>query len=809
MNLWQDVRYGERLLRKSPGFSATAILTLALGIGATTAVFSVCDALLWSPISLPHLETLAMVGQRNSDDPNEFDDATPADLEDVRRDHTALQSLATWDDGLANLAGAGGEPERVIQGLTSANFFDVLGVQPALGRAFQAGEDQPGRERELILSDRLWRRRFGADATIVGKTIRLDDQNFLVIGVMPASFDFPMATELWTPYALTPEQRGSRRSNLLQGAVRLKPGRTLEQAAAELANIGAHLEKSYPDTDKNRHLVLWDARRYLVDRETEEYMIMLLGSVLFVLLIACMNVANLQFARATARMREVAVRTALGASRSRVIAQLVTESVLLAVAGAALGLLVALWGMNMIRGGMPPEIERYILGWKDIQLNGRALLVTLGAALLTGILAGLAPAWQCSRPNLTSALKEGGRGGSTGSSRHRLRNILVAAEVALAVVLLVGAGLMVRGFRTLVDNGEQIEPATLLTMRLAITDNKYHQPHQVLGFYREVLDRIRAIPGVQSAAAVTALPYSGHSNARDFTIEGRPVDPGNVPNGMYQVASPSYFETLHVPLRAGRLLSESDGPHAPKVAVISERMAQRWWSNESPLGKRIRLGGPDSQSPWLTIAGVVGNIAHTPYDRQPRRVIYVPYQQAPALWMDIGVRTAGDPLRVAPAVTAAIRSVDREQPITNMQTMAKAIHNHAIGLNYMAVLMGIFGALALCLSAIGVYGVMAYLVAEQTRDIGIRMALGAARQDVLGMIFRRGMTTVAAGLGVGLPLAWAFARLMSSLVFGVTAGDPATFVSIPLALIVAAALAIYVPARRAMHIDPIVALRYE
>jgi putative ABC transport system permease protein len=809
MNLWQDIRYGERLLRKSPGFSATAILTLALGIGATTAVFSVCDALLWRPISLPHLETLAMVGQRIGDDPDEFNSATPADLEDVRRGHTAFQNLTTWQTGRANIAGAGSEPERVLQALTSANFFDVLGVQPALGRAFQAGEDQPGREREVILSDLLWRRRFGTDPSIVGKTILLDDQNHLVTGVMPASFDFPLATELWTPHALTAEQRGSRRANLLEGAVRLKPGRTLEQAASELTGIGARLEKSYPDTNKNRHLILWDARRYLVDRTTSQYLIMLLGSVLFVLLIACVNVANLQFARATARLREVAVRTALGASRSRVIVQLVTESVLLAVAGAALGLLVAQWGMHMIKGGMPPEVERFILGWKDISLDARALLFTAVAALLSGILAGLAPAWQCSRPNLTDALKEGGRGGSTGGSRHRLRNILVTAEVALAVVLLVGAGLMVRGFRTLVDKGEKLEPETLLTLRLAITDNKYHQPHQVLGFYREVLDRIRAIPGVRSAAAVTALPNTGHSNERNFTIEGRPADPGNVPNGTYQVTSPSYFETLHVPLRAGRLLSESDGPDAPKVALISERMAQRWWSNESPLGKRIRLGRPDSQSPWLTIAGVVGDIAYNPYDRQPRRVIYVPYQQAPALFMDIGVRAAGDPLRVAPAVTAAIRSVDREEPITDMQTMAKVIHNRAIGLNYMAVLMGIFGVLALGLSAIGVYGVMAYLVSEQTHEIGIRMALGAERQNVLGMVFRRGMTTVAAGLGVGLPVAWAFARLMSSLVFGVTAGDPATFVGIPLALIATAALAIYVPARRAMLIDPIVALRYE
>ena len=342
--------------------------------------------------------------------------------------------------------------------------------------------------------------------------------------------------------------------------------------------------------------MVWPARRFLVDSDTQQYLIMLLGSVLFVLLIACVNVANLQFARATGRLREVAVRTALGASRWRVIAQLVTESVLLSVGGAVLGLLVAKWGMGVIRGGMPPEIERYILGWKDIQLDSRALPFTLAAAVVSGILAGLAPAWQCSRPNLTDALKEGGRGGSAGGARHRLRNILVAAEVALAVVLLVGAGLMVRGFRKLVDNGERLEPATLLTMRLAITDNKYHEPHQRIAFYRDVLDRIRALPGVRSAAAVTALPYSDHSNGRCFTIEGRPVEPGPLPNAMYQVATPAYFELVHIPLRAGRLLGESDGADAPKVALVSQRMAERWWKNESPLGKRIKLGGADSKT---------------------------------------------------------------------------------------------------------------------------------------------------------------------------------------------------------------------
>jgi putative ABC transport system permease protein len=809
MNLWQDIRYGERMLRKSPGFAITAVLTLALGIGATTAVFSVCDSLLWKPIALPHLESLVMVLGRIPDNPNEWNSVSPPDIDDVRRQNTALENLATWDEGMANIVGAGGEPERALQALVSANFFATLGVQPVLGRGLQEGEDQPGREREVVLSDRLWRSRFAADRGIVGQNIRLDDQNFLVTGVMPASFDFPQATELWTPLALTAADRTNRRNNRLAAGARLKPGRTLEQADAEVASLSARLEKAYPDTNKGRRLMAWPARRFMVDNYTQQYLVMLLGSVFFVLLIACVNVANLQFARATGRLREVAVRTALGASRWRVIVQLMTESVLLSLAGAVFGLLIGTWGMGLIKGGMPPEIERYILGWKDIQLDGRTLLFTLAAAVISGMLAGLAPAWQCSRPNLTDALKEGGRGGSTGGARHRLRNILVASEVALAVILLVGAGLMVRGFRTMVANGARVQPATMLTMGLAITDNRYHEPHQRIAFYRDVLERIRALPGVRTAAAVTALPYAQHSERRTFTIEGRPAERDQLPSGMFQLTTPAYFDLVHIPLVAGRLLSETDGADAPKVALISQRMAERWWKNESPVGKHIRLGELESKSPWLTIVGVVGDIMHNPYGREPRRTIYVPFPQAPQLSMDIGVRTAGDPLALGPAVRAAIRAVDREQPIADLQSMEKAIHNRAIGLNYMAVLMGVFGVLALCLSAIGVYGVMAYMVAEQTHEIGIRMALGAERPSVLAMIFRRGMLTIGAGLMVGLPIAWLFARLMASLVFGVTANDAATFVSIPLALVAAASLAIYIPARRATRIDPIVALRYE
>jgi putative ABC transport system permease protein len=809
MSLAQDVRYAMRVLGKSPGFAATAVITIGLGIGATTAIFSVCDALLWKPVPLPKLDTLAMVIERGTGGLQDWNSMAPADLADVRRENSSFSSLAFWGQGLANLMGAGGEPERVSQALTSANFFDVVGVQPALGRAFQAGEDELGREREVILSDRLWKRRFGGDASILGSNIRFDDENYTVIGVMPPSYDFPIATEVWTPYAMRPEMRNSRGNHNLIVTGRLKPGSTVESAAADVQRISGRLATAYPATNTNRRLDVWPSQKFIVDPYTRQYLTMLLGAVAFVLLIACANVANLQFARATGRLREVAVRTALGASRWRVVAQLVTESVILSVTGAALGLGLAHWGVKAIRVNMPAEVEKYILGWRHMEIDSRALLFTLLAAILAGVLSGLAPAWQCSRPNLGDALKEGGRGGTASRARHRLRNILVTAEIALAVVLLVGAGLMVRGFTTLLQTGQSLDPPTLLKFRLAITTTKYREKHQVADFYRQVQERIGALPGVRSVAVVSAMPYSNHSSGQAFTIEGRQEEPGNPVVGMMQSASASYFSTVHLPLRSGRLLAESDGPETPWVAMVSEKMAARWFGKESPIGRRMKIGGPASKNQWMTIVGVVGDILHNPYDRAPRPTLYVSYQQVGTQWMDVGVRTAGDPLRLVPAITAAVRMVDPEQPVTEVETMAQAIHNRAIGLNYMAALMGIFGLLALALSAVGVYGVMAHLVNEETHEIGVRMALGASRGSVLSMVLRRGMTTTAIGLAIGLPLAYGFARLMASLIFGVSATDAASFIAIPLALVVAAAVAVLVPARRATRIDPIVALRYE
>ncbi len=810
MNLWSDIRYGMRTLRASPGFAATAVLTLAFGIGATTATFSVSDAMLWKPVPLPRLESLVMLFQRIPGEPNNWNEVTPADAEDILRQSKSLSIAASWQDGLANLGGSGGQAQRVLQALVSANFFDVMGVQPARGRAFQPGEDQPGREREVILSDRFWQRAFGGDPAVVGRTILVDDQNYVVTGIMPASFDFPLATEIWTPLALTAAQRSSRTSQNLLAAARLKPGHSIEEASAELDAIGRRLEGQYPNTNQNRRFMFWPITQFLVDGDTRQYVMLLMGSVIFVLLIACVNVANLQFARATGRLREVAVRTALGASRGRVIVQLVTESVLLSLAGAAAGLLVAYWSLGLIRGNMPAEVARYIVGWQDMKLDGRTLAFTAAAAVASGILAGLAPAWQCSRPNLTGALKEGGRGGTVGRARHLLRNVLVAAEIALAVVLLVGAGLMVRGFRSLINSGRQFDPASVLTLRMAITDNKYHEPFRRAAFYREVVDRVNALPGVQSAALATAMPYSNHSSRPNITIEGLPAERGDQPWAMNQAVSPKFFSTLHVPLRAGRLINDGDGPDAPLVAVVNERFVQKYWNGQSPLGRRFKLGMADSKNPWLTVVGVVGNIPHSPYDRNFRRMMFLPYQQAPQLWMDLGVRTAGDPLSVAPAVLSAIRAVDPEVPASDVQTLEKSIHNSAIGLNYVAAMMGVFGVLALALAAVGVYGVMAYLVSEQTHEIGVRMALGSPRGNVLAMVFRRGLITTFIGLGAGIPVAyWLATKLVASLIIGVTASDPMTFVGIPLTLIATAVLAIYIPARRAMRIDPIVALRHE
>ena len=810
MSFWQDVRFGVRTLRKSPGFTLTAVVTLALGIGVTTATYSVTDAMLWKPVPIPRLDRLATVLQRVPGDPNGWNAIAPGDFEDVRRNSSAFESLAGWQYGMANIVGADGQADRVSQILVTANFFDVLGIHPALGRTFLPGEDQPGRERVAVLSDALWNRRFGGDASILGRTIRLDDADYLVVGILPRRIQFPTNSELWTPAALTPAQRHSREASTTLGIGILKPGRTPADADAELASISKTLARQYPATNTNRRFVCWSAHDFLIGTYTKQYTLMMFASVLFVLLIACVNVANLQFARALARTREVAVRTAIGASRRRIVVQFVTESVLLSFAGAALGLLVAGWSLVVIKAGMPAEVEKYILGWKEIALDGRALAFTTLAALVAGILSGLAPAWHCARPNLAQSLKEGGRGGTAGREHHRLRDILVASEIALSVVLLVGAGLMVRGVSAMAAGDRAYEPASLLTFQMAVTESKYKEPARAAAFYRDLVEKLGAIPGVRSAAAVTAVPHSYHGTWRAFDIEGKAPREGDRPGAQVQTVTPGFFRTMRLPVLAGRPLSAADGTDTLPVAVVSETMLRRFWPGEpAPLGKRIRIETPRSTPRWFTIVGVAGDGVQSSFDRGPRPILYVSLEQMPAFSSDFVVRTAGDPMRIAPAAIAAVRSLDPAQPVSQVFTLDVLRRNEATGLLYVAAMLGVFGGLALVLSAVGVYGVMAYLVGQQTHEIGIRMALGAGKGSVLAMVFRRGLVTAAVGLVVGLGAAYLISAQLALLIWGVPAGDPPTFTAIPVLLLAASALATYVPARRAVGIDPIVALRYE
>jgi putative ABC transport system permease protein len=803
----QDLRYALRQLRLHPGFTAVAALTLALGIGSTTAIYSMIDTVMLQPQSWVQPARLTVVVQ---DVPGGHvgNPLTPADLEDIRRGATSLENLAAWNHTTSNMVDSGGQPMRAEVARVTLNFFDVVGVQPALGRAFQPGEDQPGRDREAILSDDLWRRHFGADPSIAGKSIRINGSDCMVVGVMPPKFRFPAAwRDLWVPLSMAPDLRDSRTRMVAEAAGRLKSGHTLQQLAAELKGIGERLEKQYPETNKGRRFSPWTLHRYMWGDYVPVYTSMLLGAAFFVLLIACANVANLQFARAMGRWREVAVRTALGAGRRRIVRQLITESLVLALAASTGGVLFARWALALIKAGIPAEMRHYIPTWQDIGLNPRALWFSLGAAVLSGMLAGLLPAWRCSRPNLIEAVKEGGRT-SGGRGRHRLSMVLVAGQMALAVMLLVGAGLMVRSFRGMVARQSGLDSGSLLTMRLALDESRYPTDAAVSGFYRDVVTRLAALPGVRFAAAVSALPYSRHGASYPLSIEGRPPRPGAAPTVFTQSASSGYFRALAIPLLAGRLLADADTAGALPVAVIGESTAKRWWPGEPlPIGKRIRLGPPSR--PWVTIVGVAGDIHQSALERSMQPIMYLSYLQAPNREMNVAVRTAGDALRQAPAATAAVRAVDPEQPIENIATLDGLLHQEVFVFSYMAWLMGIFGAVALLLAVVGVYGVMSYLVSRQTHEIGVRIALGAPRGRVVRAIFRRGMLATVIGLAVGLIPAFGLARLLAFAVWGVNAATPGTFAGIPLLLILAAGVAIYIPARRAVGVDPMVALREE
>jgi putative ABC transport system permease protein len=808
--LLQDIRYGFRTLLKRPSFTAIAVLTLALGIGANGVIFSTVDALLLRPLPFKDLEMMVFVWNTQPQQSIYKKYMRPADFRDYKSENQVFDELAAYRYFSINLTGSG-EPEVLMGIRVTPGFFKVLGGKAALGRTFLAEEEEPGRDLAVILSYGLWLRRFGADPNILGSTITLDGRGHTVVGIMPPDFIFPKGgAELWIPLAMTAEQFIRRDGISLRVIARLKPGVALSRAQSEMETIANRLSNQYPDTNAGIGINLVPLRDEVIDPYAPALLMTLFGAVGFVLLIACANVANLQLARSTGRYKEMAIRTALGAPRWRIIRQLLTESILLSFFGALLGLLFAIWGIKFIKANVPAEIQILVAGFKNIDIDGRVAGFSLALSVLAGVIAGLVPALQSSKPDLVEALKDGSKGGSVGSGRQRIRSLFVISEVALALVLLVGSALMVKGFRNLMRDNQGFDQNGLLTMMISLPVSKYKEPEKATNFFEKTLDRIRTVSEVDSVAAVFTPPFGGYLESGDFSIEERiSASPTDRSVSDYQIISPDYFQCMRIPLLNGRVFNEQDRKDSTKVAIISESIARRYWLNEDPIGKRIKIGKRESSNPWLTIVGVVGNVRHEWIDREPRMVLYQPYFQAPDHSMFIVARTKVDPTNAVSPIRAQIASVDPDQPINSIETMERSIAVQMSGVRLAANMMAFFGIVALIMAAVGVYGVMSYTVNQRSHEIGIRIALGAQPRDVLKLIIGQSFKLVLSGIAIGLPIAFILTRIMSSVLVGVVALDLSIFIGITIMLCAVALLSGYIPARKAIRVDPIVALRYE
>jgi putative ABC transport system permease protein len=808
-DLKHDLRYGVRMLWKNPGFTAVAVVALALGIGANSAIFSVVNTVLLQPLPYKEPERLVMVWEDDTKHGYPNDTPAAANYVDWREQNQVFEGMAAMADQSFNLTGSG-EPERIDGKRVNANLFELLGAAPQHGRAFAAEEDRPGANKVVILSHALWQRRFGSDAGLVGRTLTLNGEGHTVVGVMPADFQFPdRQADLWVPIAFTQQEAANRGRHYLEVVARLKRGVTLEQARAEMSTIAARLQQQYPEQNTDLGASVVPLHEHLVG-DIRPALLVLLGAVGFVLLVACANVANLLLARAAGRQKEIALRTALGASRLRLVRQFLTESVLLAVLGGAVGLLLSVWGVTLLKSFIPENISQV----KAIAVDARVLGFTILVTMLTGLVFGLAPAAQASRFNLNETLKEGGRDAAAARGGNRIRGLLVVAEVAVSLVLLVGAGLLINSFLRLrsVDPGFRTD--NLLTMSVVLPQQKYPDQTRRAAFYADMIRRVEALPGVRSAAVTNWIPLVMQGDSIGISVEGVP-DPapgqGKRPVVVTRVVSPHYFGTMGIRLLQGREFEDGrDRVDSPCVVAVSEAMARRFWPEGSALGKRITPGSPQNADNWCEVVGVVNDVRQRELASESPPMMYFSYAQAGFFAPRyLVVSTEGDPLALAGTVRKTVWEVDRDQPVSNVSSMEGVLSESIARQRFSTLLLGIFAGVALVLAAVGIYGVMSYSMAQRTREIGIRMALGAQKRDVLKLAVGQGLKLVAIGVALGLAGALALTRLMSSLLFGISATDPATLVTISLVLVAVALLASYIPARRAAKVDPLIALRYE
>ncbi len=819
--IWLDVRYALRMLLKNPGITFVVILALALGIGANTAIFSVVNAVLLRPLPYEESDQLMFLNEK-SQVLDEMSISYP-NFTDWRNQNHVFEKIAVYNRSSYNLTGAG-EAERITTGQVSADLFSVLRVNAALGRVFTNEEDKPGGNPVVVLSYGLWQRRFGGLASILNQPLTLNGKSYTVIGVMPQGYLYPSRVEMWVPVGqLSGQASWQSRGNHpgLYGVARLKPGMTQQQAMADMDIIAANLEKQYPDSNAGNRVRIRPLLEIFVG-DVRRALWVLFAAVGFVLLIACANIANLLLARAKSREKEMAIRTAMGAGRWRIARQLLTESVLLALIGGALGLLFAHWGVKLILYISPDAIPR----WREISLDWSVMAFTIGVSFMTGILFGVVPALQAGVVDVHETLKETGRGMS---GRHWLRSSLVVVEVATTLVLLVGAGLMIRSFYRLQSVNPGFAYEHLTSFSVSLPQKKYPELPQREAFYNRLLENLRGLPGVEATAAASGLPLGNNGWQTSFTIEGQPVPPRDqTPLMEACLVTPDYFRAMSIPLKSGRYFDDHDnrsfleGRDLSKLnedertmagvnsVIIDEEFARRHWPNEDAVGKRIRLGGSDPKAPVLTVLGVVGRVKMESLSQDSNRVQgYLPYAQTPNASMTVILKGSSDPNQMVAAVRDQVKAIDPDQPIYAVRTMDEIRAESVAPERLNLTLLSIFAGIALVLAVVGIYGVMSYTVTQRTREIGIRMAIGAQRSDVFKMVIGQGMTLALIGVVLGLAGAFGLTRLMSTMLFGVEPTDPATFAGIAVLLICVALVACYIPGRRATKVDPVVSLRYE